>query len=165
MRVLNSSRLAFGPMLEQFESEMAAFCGVKHAVAVNSGTSALHLIVKSLNLGAGDEVITTPFSFVASSNCLLFEDALPKFVDIDPATLSFGHGSTGSNHIARHKGDSGCRCLWLASPLAGASTPGKQTQPLPHRRRLRGTGCTDCRQAHWGVGKCGSFRVLPEQTK
>ncbi|MEM8485755.1 MAG: DegT/DnrJ/EryC1/StrS family aminotransferase [Bacteroidota bacterium] len=89
MRVLNSSRLALGPMLDQFEAQMAAFCGVKHAVAVNSGTSALHLIVKSLGIGAGDEVVTTPFSFIASSNCLLFENAHPRFVDIDPATLSF----------------------------------------------------------------------------
>ncbi len=87
MRVLDSSRLALGPMLDQFEAQMAAFCGVKHAVAVNSGNSALHLIVRSLGIGAGDEVITTPFSFVASSNCLLFENAHPHFVDIDADTL------------------------------------------------------------------------------
>ena len=89
MRVLNSSRLALGPMLEAFEQKMAAYCGVEHAVAVNSGTAALHLIVRGLGIGKGDEVITTPFSFVASSNCLLFEDARPRFVDIDPDTLSF----------------------------------------------------------------------------
>ncbi len=89
MQVLESSQLALGPMLDRFEALMAELCGVKHAVAVNSGTSALHLIVRGLGIGAGDEVITTPFSFVASSNCLLYENAVPRFVDIDPETLSF----------------------------------------------------------------------------
>ncbi len=89
MQVLDSSQLALGPMLERFEASMAEFCGVKHAIAVNSGTSALHLIVRGLGIGAGDEVITTPFSFVASSNCLLYENATHRFVDIDPETLSF----------------------------------------------------------------------------
>lgn len=89
MQVLNSSQLALGPMLDEFEARMAALCEVEHAVAVSSGTAALHLIVRGLGIGAGDEVITTPFSFVASSNCLLYENAIPKFVDIDPNTLSF----------------------------------------------------------------------------
>lgn len=89
LQVLNSSQLSLGPMLEQFEARMAAMCGVEHAIAVNSGTSALHLIVRGLGIGAGDEVLTTPFSFVASSNCLLYENAVPLFVDIDKETLSF----------------------------------------------------------------------------
>ena len=87
-KVLNSSRLAMGPMLEAFEQRMAALCQTQFAVAVNSGTSALHLIVRALGLGPGDEVITTPFSFVASSNCILYEGAEPKFIDIDPLTLA-----------------------------------------------------------------------------
>ena len=89
LRVLNSSQLALGPMLASFEERMAELCKVNHAIAVSSGTAALHLIVRSLDLGPGDEVLTTPFSFVASSNCLLYENATPKFVDIDPSTLSF----------------------------------------------------------------------------
>lgn len=89
LRVLDSSQLALGPMLSSFEEQMAALCQVKHAIAVSSGTAALHLIVRSLNIASGDEVITTPFSFVASSNCLLYENAVPKFVDIEPETLSF----------------------------------------------------------------------------
>ncbi len=89
MQVLQSSQLALGPMLASFEEKMAAFCQTKHAVAVSSGTAALHLIVRSLGIEEGDEVITTPFSFVASSNCILFERATPRFVDINPETLSF----------------------------------------------------------------------------
>ena len=85
--VLKTSRLSLGPKTTEFERALADYAGVKHAVAVNSGTSALHLIVRSLGIGPGDEVITTPFSFIASTNCILFERARPVFVDIDPATL------------------------------------------------------------------------------
>ncbi|GIV62072.1 MAG: polysaccharide biosynthesis protein [Rhodothermaceae bacterium] len=67
---------------------MAHLCGTRHAVAVNSGTAALHLIVRALDLGPGDEVITTPFSFVASSNVLLYEGIRPVFVDIEPVTFN-----------------------------------------------------------------------------
>lgn len=86
--VLRTPNLSLGPKLEEFERRLAAYVGVKHGVAVNSGTSALHLVVKALGIGEGDEVITTPFSFVASANCLLFERARPVFVDIDPRTLN-----------------------------------------------------------------------------
>lgn len=86
--VLRTPHLSLGPKLEEFERKIAAYAGVRYAIAVNSGTSALHLIVRALGLQEGDEVITTPFSFVASSNCLLFERVTPVFVDIDPQTLN-----------------------------------------------------------------------------
>ncbi|MGQ9477797.1 MAG: DegT/DnrJ/EryC1/StrS family aminotransferase [Candidatus Bipolaricaulia bacterium] len=86
--VLRTPNLSLGPKLEEFERRLASYVGVKHGVAVNSGTSALHLIIKALGIGAGDEVITTPFSFIASANCILFERAFPVFVDIDPRTLN-----------------------------------------------------------------------------
>ena len=86
--VLKGTSLALGPKLEAFEKAFAEFAGTAYAVAVNSGTSALHLAVRALDIGPGDEIITTPFSFVASANCALFERAVPKFVDIDPVTLN-----------------------------------------------------------------------------
>jgi perosamine synthetase len=85
--VLDSGQLSLGPMLERFESEFAAWLGVGDAVAVSSGTSALHLAVRGSGWGEGDQVVTTPLSFVASSNCLLYERAKPVFCDIDPVTL------------------------------------------------------------------------------
>ncbi|MEK7061869.1 MAG: DegT/DnrJ/EryC1/StrS aminotransferase family protein, partial [Patescibacteria group bacterium] len=88
LEVLNTSRLSLGEKYLEFEKLMAKFVGVKHAVAVNGGTSGLHLIVKALGIGKGDEVITTPFSFIASANCILYEDAKPVFVDIDKNTLN-----------------------------------------------------------------------------
>jgi perosamine synthetase len=85
--VLKSGFLALGPKADEFERAMAAYVARAHAVAVSSGTSALHLVVRGLGIGPGDEVITTPFSFVASTNCILFEGATPVFVDIEPTTL------------------------------------------------------------------------------
>lgn len=86
--VLRTPRLALGPKLAEFEQALAEYAGCRFGVAVNSGTSALHLIVRALGLGEGDEVVTTPFSFVASANCLLYERAAPVFADIDPVTLN-----------------------------------------------------------------------------
>jgi perosamine synthetase len=88
VEVLRSPRLSLGPKLKEFEHSVAEYAGTKHAVAVNSGTSGLHLCVRALGLKAGDEVITTPFSFIASANVLLYEKALPVFVDIDLKTLN-----------------------------------------------------------------------------
>ena len=85
--VLRSDRLSMGHRTASFEAAIARAAGTPHAVAVNSGTSALHLIIRGLGIGPGDEVITTPFSFVASTNCILFEGATPVFVDVDPETL------------------------------------------------------------------------------
>lgn len=86
--VLDSNILSIGPKVELFERMVAEYIGVQEAVAVNSGTSGLHLAVRALGIGEGDEVITSPFSFIASSNCILFERAKPVFVDIDPLTLN-----------------------------------------------------------------------------
>ncbi len=87
LEVLRSGRLSLGPMAERFERAFAAWLGVEDAVAVSSGTAALHLGVRALGWGPGDEVLTSPFSFVASANCLLYEGARPVFCDVDPFTL------------------------------------------------------------------------------
>ena len=86
--VVESTFLSLGPKVPEFERAMAKYIGVKHAIAVNSGTSGLHLIVRALGIGRNDEVITTPFSFIASANCVLMESARPIFVDIDPETYN-----------------------------------------------------------------------------
>jgi perosamine synthetase len=86
--VLRSGRLSLGPLLERFERDFAAWLGAEDAVAVANGTVALHLGVRALGWGPGDEVVTSPFSFVASANCLLYEEVTPVFCDIDPVTLN-----------------------------------------------------------------------------
>ena len=86
--VLRSPYLSGGTALKEFEAKAARVAGTKYAVGVSSGTAALHLILLALGIGAGDEVITTPFSFVASANCILYAGAKPVFADIDPETLN-----------------------------------------------------------------------------
>ena len=88
LEVLHTGQLSLGPVLERFERDFADWLGTDDAVAVSSGTAALHLGVRALEWGRGDEVVTTPFSFVSSANCLLYEDVTPVFCDIDPLTLN-----------------------------------------------------------------------------
>jgi perosamine synthetase len=88
LEVLRSGRLSLGPMLERFERLFAERLGVANASAVSSGTGGLHLAVRAAGVEAGDEVVTTPFSFVASANCVVYEGATPVFCDIDPRTLN-----------------------------------------------------------------------------
>lgn len=89
LQVLSTPNLSGGgPMLERLEAMTAACAGRKYAIAVSSGTAALHIIVRGLGLGPGDAVITTPYSFVASSNCLLYEGVEPVFVDIQEDTFN-----------------------------------------------------------------------------
>jgi len=86
--VMKTRFLSIGPKIVEFEKRMSEYAGVKYAVAVNSGTSALHLIIRGMGIGEGDVVITTPFSFIASSNCILFERGRPLFIDIEEDTLN-----------------------------------------------------------------------------
>ncbi|HEX5712768.1 MAG TPA: DegT/DnrJ/EryC1/StrS family aminotransferase [Solirubrobacterales bacterium] len=104
LEVLRSRRLSLGPMGERFERELAEWLGVEDAVAVSSGTTALHLGVRALGWGPGDEVLTSPFSFVASANCLLYEGARPLFCDVDPVTLNLDPEAAAAAAGERTKG-------------------------------------------------------------
>ena len=86
--VLDSAYFILGPNVKKLEEEIASYCGVKHAVGVASGTDALNLAVRALGLEAGDEVITTPFTFIATAEAIAYVNAKPVFVDIDPDTLN-----------------------------------------------------------------------------
>src|SRR5690606_17125826 len=86
--VLRSDFLTQGPAVPRFEQQVATYCGAKHAFAVNSATSALHMACLAAGLGSGDWLWTSPITFVASSNCGLYCGASVDFVDIDPRTLN-----------------------------------------------------------------------------
>lgn len=86
VEVLNSPYLSFGPRLREFEEAFANYCQTEFAVACSSGTAGLHLLLHAVDIQPGDEVITTPFSFIASANCVLMLGGTPVFVDIDPRT-------------------------------------------------------------------------------
>jgi dTDP-4-amino-4,6-dideoxygalactose transaminase len=88
LRVLENAQFILGPEVAAFEKEFAGYCGAAEAVGVNSGTSALHLALLACGIGPGDEVITTPFTFVASAASIVYTGATPVFVDIDPASFN-----------------------------------------------------------------------------
>jgi len=87
-RVFESSQFVLGREVEQFEHEFASYCGVRHAAGVNTGTSALHLAMLASGIGPGDEVITVPFTFVATVAAIRYTGATPVLVDVDPQSLT-----------------------------------------------------------------------------
>ena len=122
LAVLNTPDLSMGKQIRAFEEAFKEFTGLKHAIGVNSGTAGLHLCVRAAGIGENDVVLTTPFSFVASTNVLLFEKAIPAFVDVDPRTgnidpVLFAQAAqdltAGGNSAGRR---------WL--PRQGATSPG-----------------------------------------
>jgi dTDP-4-amino-4,6-dideoxygalactose transaminase len=92
LEVLDSGIIAQGPRVKAFEEAFAAMCGVKHAIATSSGTTALHVSLLAHKIGPGDEVITSPFTFIASANSVIYTGARPVFVDIDPMTFNIDPG-------------------------------------------------------------------------
>ena len=86
--VLRSGRLSLGPTIDRFEEAFAEIVGAPYAAAVSSGTAGLHLLVVAAGVAPGDEVITSPYSFVASANCAIYEGAIPVFADVDRRTLN-----------------------------------------------------------------------------
>ncbi len=101
--VMHGYTLSIGPRVEQFERQCARITARRHAIAVSSGTAGLHCAMIAAGVGAGHEVITTPFSFVASTNCFLYEGAKPVFVDIDPKTLNMDVGKVAEKITPKTK--------------------------------------------------------------
>ncbi|MEX2253658.1 MAG: DegT/DnrJ/EryC1/StrS family aminotransferase [Thermoleophilaceae bacterium] len=104
VETLRSGRLSLGERLPEFERGLASAVGAEHVSAVSSGTAALHLAVRTAGIEPGDEVVTTPFSFVASANCILYEGARPVFCDIDPATHNIEPGAAAAALTERTAG-------------------------------------------------------------
>ena len=103
VEILRGSAITQGEVVEQFGQAVADYSGAKYGVAVSSGTAALHLSVVALGLEQGDEVITTPMSFCATSNTVLYQGADVKFVDIDSKTLNIDHNQIEQNITDRTK--------------------------------------------------------------
>src|SRR5688572_28429380 len=101
--VLASAQYVLGEEVAHFEEEFAAYCGVRHAVAMNSGTSALHLALLAAGVGPGDEVITVPFTFVATVSSIVYTGATPVLVDVEPETLTMDPGALAAAITPRTK--------------------------------------------------------------
>lgn len=128
VQVLQTPYLSIGPQIEAFERAFAEFVGVPHAIAVNSGTSGLHLAVIAAGVQARDYVITTPFSFIASANCVLYERAVPIFVDVDPATGNIAPAQV--RDAVRALNDGASAHAWLPPKLRDTPRNGSRVQAL-----------------------------------
>ena len=121
--VLQTPYLSIGPQIAAFEGALASYTGVKHGIGVHSGTSGLHLCVIAADVQQGDLVITTPFSFIASANCILYERAIPVFVDVDAATGNVDPALIVQAAQALQDPASAEGRRWLAPALRSAGDP------------------------------------------
>jgi dTDP-4-amino-4,6-dideoxygalactose transaminase len=121
-QVLRTSYLSIGPQIEAFERATTQFVGVRHAIGVNSGTSGLHLALIAAGVQANDLVITTPFSFIASANVILYERAIPIFVDVDPATGNINPALVAEAAHDLTRGDSAAH-HWLPRSISNLQSP------------------------------------------
>lgn len=121
LATLRTNYLSIGPKIREFESMFCDFTGAKHAIGVNSGTAGLHLCVRATGIETGDIVITTPFSFVSSTNVILFEKAIPVFVDIDPKTGNINPALLRKAIADIKSGDTNRRKKWLPRKIGKAT--------------------------------------------
>ena len=127
-KVLDTPVLSMGEQLTGFEEAVRNYVGVDHAIAVSSGTTGLHLCVRAAGISENDLVITTPFSFVASSNVMLYEKAIPVFVDVDPVTGNINSDLVNQAVKDLMSGGSAAE-KWL--PRKGAEKAGELKAVLP----------------------------------
>lgn len=127
-KVLASGRLTSlsNKIVEEFEKKFAAYCGVKHGVAVNSGTAALHVALAALDIGPGDEVIVPPYTFIATASAVLQQNAVPVFADIDPTTLNLDPDSVERRVTPRTKAIIPVHLFGLPADMRGISRVAKR---------------------------------------
>ena len=148
---LRSGRLAMGPMTEEFEQAVAERAGCRYGVAVSSGTAGLHLSLRALGIGPGDEVVTTPFSFIASANALLYVGAKPVFVDISPKTLNMDPAKLEAAITPRTKAIMAVEAFGNPEHMAEtAQLAAKHEIPMIE-------DCCEALGTTWKGRKCGSF--------
>lgn len=150
-QVLEKGQFILGPELEALEADIAEYCGCRHATGVASGTDALHLVLRACDIGGGDEVITTPFSFIAAAEVISYVGAKPVFADIDPATFTLDPERVEARLTERTK-------AILPVHLYGHPADMTRLTAIAHRHRLR--LIEDCAQAigaEWRGKRAGSF--------
>ena len=123
MEVLQTTSLSIGPRVEAFEKAICDYSGSSHAIAVSSGTSGLHLCIRAAGIQPGDMVLTTPFSFISSTNVILFEKAIPVFVDVDPSSGNIDTGKLAQAAADLTSGNKNRMKKWL--PRTGYHQTGK----------------------------------------
>ena len=157
--VLQSGQFILGPQAGALEREVAAYCGVEHAIAVANGTDAIHLALRALGIGAGDEVIAPAFTFIGTAEPISYTGATPVFVDVDPATFNIDPAGVEATITPRTR-------AVIAVHLFGQCADLERLQTVCHRRGI--ALIEDCAQsigadwegrrcASWGAAGCFSF--------
>ena len=167
MEVLHTPTLSIGPKVEAFEAAVAKIAGRQHAVAVSSGTAGLHCAMLAARIGPGDEVITTPFSFVASANCILYVGATPVFVDIDPRTLNMDLDKVAAAITPRTKAIVGVEAFGHPGGMLELETLARQHELILIEDSCEGfggsVGESSARRAIGSFGRASVFAFYPNK--
>ena len=161
--VLHGDTLSIGPKVEEFEKRCAALAGRRHAVAVSSGTAGLHCCMIAAGIGEGHEVITTPFSFVASANCILFVGAKPIFVDIDPKTLNMDVSKVKAAITPRTKAIVAVEVFGHPGGMIELEQLAQQHELVLIEDCCEGFGGFDGKRAIGSFGRAGVFGFYPNK--
>jgi dTDP-4-amino-4,6-dideoxygalactose transaminase len=155
LEVLDSGMLAQGPRVRALEDAFADYCGVAHAVATSSGTTALHVALLANGIGEGDEVITSPFTFISSANAILFTGARPVFVDIDPLTFNIDPRQIEPAITPRTKAIMPVHLFGLTADMGAISeiAEGHGLAVIEDACQAHGATCDGA----FGIGRAGSF--------
>jgi len=162
-QVLDNAHYILGPEVSAFEQNFARYCGVQHAIGVNSGTSALHLAILAAGVGAGDEVITVAMTFVATAAAIRYAGATPVFVDVDPVTLTMDASQIEAAITPRTK---------AILPVHLYGHPADMDPICAIARKHNLVVIEDCAQAHGatykgrtvgGIGDYGCFSFYPSK--
>lgn len=160
-RVLDSTCFVLGREVEAFEASFAEYCEVQHAIAVNSGTSALHLALLAAGIGPGDEVITTPMTFVATTAAILYAGATPVFVDIDPRTRNIDARQLESAITARTKAILPVHLHGLMADMASISTTAEDHGLIVIEDAAQAHGAEHRGRRAGSIGRLGCFSFYP----
>jgi dTDP-4-amino-4,6-dideoxygalactose transaminase len=160
-RVIRSGVFIGGPEVEAFENEVAEYLGVKHAIGVNSGTDALVIALRALNIGPGDEVITTPFSFFATAESIANVGAQPVFVDIDPRTFNIDPNLIPAAITPRTKAIMPVHLYGLACDMTNIMSIARERKLIVIEDCAQSFGATHTGKQTGTFGHAGAFSFFP----
>jgi perosamine synthetase len=163
VEVLQTPTLSIGPRLEEFERACAKIAGRQHGIGVSNGTCGLHLTMAAANIGPGDEVITTPFSFVASANCILFVGAKPVFVDIEPQTMNIDADKLEAAITPRTKAIVGVECFGHPGGMAEVEQVARRHELTLIEDSCEGFGGQSGQRPIGSFGRASVFAFYPNK--
>lgn len=163
MEVLHSPTLSIGPKIEAFEATCAKVAGRRHGIGVSSGTAGLHLCMLAAGIGPGDEVITTPFSFVASTNCILYVGAKPVFVDIDSKTMNLDPEKVDAAITPKTKAIVGVECFSNPAGMAELEQIAQKHELPLIEDSCEGIGSYSRGRAVGSFGRASTYAFYPNK--